>query len=120
MSPCAVARPESVWGGSRTYHFVPIYKGEVLAERNYPINAQRIGPMGELTQIVVFRPETEGMRQRYRFLMADGRNGQKLSGTMRFPILNATLENDFDFDINGVPIPENMAVNRRVVVRIER
>ncbi len=101
---CAVARPESVWAGPRTYHFVPIYKGEVLAERNYAVNAQRMGPMGELTQIVVFSPDTEGMRQRYRFLMADGRDGQTLSGTMQFPILNATLEDAFDFDINGAPI----------------
>ena len=100
----AVARPESVWAGPRTYHFVPIYKGEGLLARNYAVNAQRIGPMGEQTQIVVFSPETEGMRQRYRFLMADGRDGQKLSGTMRFPILNSTLEDGFDLDVNGVPV----------------
>ena len=100
----AVARPESVWSGPRTYHFVPIYKGEGLLPRNYAVNAQRIGPMGELTQIVVFSPETERMRQRYRFLMADGRDGQKLSGTMKFPILNSTLEDVFDFDVNRAPI----------------
>ncbi len=100
----AVARPETVWAGPRTYHFVPLYKGEGLLARNYAVNAQRIGPMGELTQIVVFSPETEGMRQLFRFLMADGRDGRTLSGSMRFPILNSTLEDGFDFDVNGAPI----------------
>ena len=102
----AVARPERVWAGPRVYHFLPIYKGEGLLNRNYPVSAQRIGPMGETIQIVVFSPETEGQRQIYRFLMADGRDGQKLSGNMRFPILNASLEDRFAFDLNGAPIDD--------------
>ena len=99
-----VARPDRVWAGPRVYHFLPIYKGEGLLTRNYPVSAQRIGPMGETIQIVVFSPETRGMRQVYRFLMADGRDGGRLAGSMRFPILSAVLEDRFEFDLNGVPI----------------
>ena len=109
-----VARPETVWKGRRVYHFLPIYKGESLMVRNYPVNALRIGPMGEQIQIVIFHPGSEGFRQVYRFLMADGRNGEKLTGTMKFRILQSTLEDRFDLDLNGRPI-EAEAVKREAV-----
>lgn len=46
-------------------------------------------------------PNNLGFRVVYRFLMADGRDGGKLSGTLRFRILQSTLEDQFEFDVNG-------------------
>ena len=99
-----VARPENVWRGRRVYHFVPIYKGETIKVRNYPVNELRTGPMGEPTQIVAFNPDSKGLRQIFRFLMADGRDGEKLVGTLLFRILQSTSADQFVFDINRQPI----------------
>ena len=101
---CAVARPETVWADRRVYHFLPIYKGEIHMARNYPVNAVRTGPAGEPVQIVIFYPYSKGFRQIYRFVMADGKDGQKLVGTLRFRILQSTLEDRFALDINGSAI----------------
>ena len=38
--------------------------------------------------------------------MAGGRDGQKLLGTMKFPILNTSLEDRFAFDLNGAPVDD--------------
>jgi len=99
-----VAEPEKVWGGRRVYHFVPIYKGEKLSMFNFVVNGLRTGSLGETTQIVILRREGEGFRHLFRFLMADGRDGQSLKGTLRWRILQSTLEDKFAFDLNGRPL----------------
>ena len=99
-----VADPEKVWSGKRTYHFVPIHKSESLIVRNYAVNELRSGPLGEPVQIVMFSPESKGFRQIYRFLMADGKDGQKLRGILRLRILQSSLKDKFEFDINGEPV----------------
>ena len=99
-----VADPDKVWAGRRVYHFVPIYKGEKLSMLNFVVNGLRTGALGEPTQIVILRPEGEGFRHAFRFLMADGKDGGKLSGTLRWRILQSTLEDKFSFDLNGRPL----------------
>ena len=102
----AVASPDSVLAGRRVYHYLPIYKGERVLDRNYPVNCLRTGPNGEPVQVVTFPPRSQGFRQVYRFLMADGRSGEQLTGTLRLRMLQSTLEDRFALDINGAPVDE--------------
>ncbi len=97
----AVSRPEAVWAGRRTYHFVPLYKRQVLPVRNYPVNALMAGPTGWPVQILRFSRASIGFRQPFRFRMADGRGGEQLTGVMRWRLLAATTADAFVFDING-------------------
>ena len=106
-----VASPDRVRAGRRVYHYLPIYKGEKVMDRNYPVNELRTGPAGQPAQIVKFPPKSLGFRQVFRFLMADGRDGGKLNGTLRLRMLQSTLEDRFALDINGKPI--NPAYVRR-------
>ena len=101
---CEVAHPENVWRGRRVYHFLPIHKTDRIRMRNYPVNALRMGPVGETCQIVCFFPEATGIRQVYRFQMADGKDGQTLRGSLRLRMLQSTTDNQFRFDINRQPV----------------
>ena len=102
----AVSSPEKVRKGRRHYHFVPLYKKATLAVRNYPVNELRASPTGALVQIVTFWANSVGFRQAYRFLMADGQDGEGLEGKLRVRILNSTLADEFALDINGEAISE--------------
>ena len=97
----AVATPDAVWSAPRHYHFIPMYKRAELPLRNYPVNALRKSPTGAPVQIVHFWPNSRGFRQLFRFLMADGREGEPLEGVMRWRILGAAMDDDFAFDLNG-------------------
>ena len=110
----AVASPEKVWSKPRRYHFIPIYKRETLKMRNYAVNGIRVSPFGAPVQIVTFWPQGKGFRQIFHFLMADGKEGEKLKGKLRFRILNSTLDDEFLVDINGTKI-ESQKVNREFV-----
>jgi len=101
----AVSSPEVMLSAPRHYHFVPIHKKEALPVRNYPVNALRMGPTGSLVQIVHFWANSCGFRQPFRFLMADGRRGEELTGCMRWRLLGSSLDDEFTFDLNRVPIP---------------
>jgi hypothetical protein len=101
----AVGSPEATWSGPRSYHFVPLYKKAELPLRNYAVNALRLSPTGAPVQIIHFWPSSCGFRQAFRFLMADGRYGERLEGTARWRILGSTLDDAFDFDLNGTPVP---------------
>jgi len=98
----AVEHPDNVWAAARTYHFVPIYKRDALPERNYPVNGLLFSPTGAPCQIVRFDAKSLGFRKVYRFLMADGRQGEALSGCMRWRMLASTPKDVFGFDLNGV------------------
>jgi hypothetical protein len=116
----AVDAPEKVWSAERVYHFVPLYKRAELPVRNYPVNALLMGPTGWLTQIVTFSARSQGYRQPYRFLCADGdrvtgdrvesdtadgdRSELSLRGEMRWRILDAVPGDVFRFDLNGCPL----------------
>jgi len=97
----AVSSPEAVWAGRRTYHFVPLYKREVLPVRNYPVNALLEGPTGWPVQIVRFPRASSGFRQAFRFRMADGKDGEQLAGVLRWRLLASALTDGFVFDVNG-------------------
>ena len=99
-----VADPSNVWSRRRVYHFVPLYKSAHRMMRNYAVNECRQSPDGQPGQIIVFWPLNEGYRVPFRFWMADGKHGQSLEGTLRFRILQSTVEDKFAFDINGQPI----------------
>ena len=108
----AVADRDQVLASPRTYHFLPLYKGERLMWRNYPVNELRSGPAGEPAQIVIFHPETRGFRQVYRFAMADGAEGRPVNGALRVRICQATAADSFRVDLNGNEIPDT-TVRRR-------
>ena len=74
--------------------------------RNYSVNQARTGPMGEPVQIVLLAPEAVGFRQVFRFLA--GEDGGDVSASMMFRVLQSTLADKFDFDINGQVISEKM------------
>lgn len=96
----AVSTPERVWDGTRTYHFVPLYKKEALPVRNYPVNEIMAGPTGWPVQIVRFPEGSTGYRQPYRFLLAEGEDAS-LSGVLRWWLLDSTPADEFVFDVNG-------------------
>ena len=102
----AVEAPEKVWAGERVYHFLPLYKRDALPVRNYPVNALLQGPTGWPTQIVTFGNQSQGFRQVYRFVCADGeRGGEDLRVRMRWRILGALPDDRFVFDLNGKELP---------------
>lgn len=116
----AVETPESVWASPRVYHFVPLYKRAELPVRNYPINGLLMGPTGWPTQIVTFSARSQGFRQPYRFLCADGArasgegvdremadggdSAQPLKGQIRWRILDTVPGDEYRFDLNGTPL----------------
>ena len=99
-----VASAARVRAGRRVYHYLPIYKGEKVMLRNYPVNGLRVGPAGEPVQILGFPAGSRGFRQVFHFLMADGRDGGGLKGTLRLRMLQSTLDDRFALDVNGAAI----------------
>jgi len=100
----AVAGPDTVLAGPRHYHFLPLYKWNDIDSRprNYAHHEQYHSPgAGRHCQIVTFTPETNGRRCAYDFRMADGRNGERLGGTMRFCIFHVTPQDGVTVHING-------------------
>ncbi len=86
--------------GPRHYVYLPVWKGASLPEHH-----GNRGPTGRHNaQTLVFSPETAGTRQTFCFRMADGRDGERLSGVLRFRIYNATTGDEFAVDVNGVPV----------------
>jgi hypothetical protein len=55
-------------------------------------------------QRLTFGPDTLGKRQVFTFRMADGKNGSRLQGTLRFRIYGATAADEFTVDLNGTAI----------------
>ena len=80
------------------YHYQPTWKwdnsGFTMTGRK---NAQRLQ----------FRSDELGKRQVFKFRMADGRDGEKLRGYLRAQISEATFEDEFYLDINGIAIPKD-------------
>ena len=102
----AVTSPAKVIEGPRHYHYLPLHKWSsrmAPPERNYPWYGSRQSPLGAVkTQILEF--QEPGVRQAYQFRMADGRNGEKLKGTLRFPIYFVDPGEGVEIDINGRPV----------------
>ena len=100
-----VVSPEKVLAGKRHYHYCPLWKSETMWPRLHPNRKLCESPAGgKHCQIVTFGKGSAGKRQVYTFRMADGRNGEKLEGIMRFQIFHITPENRVDIDINGTVV----------------
>jgi len=82
--------------GPRYYIYLPIWKD----------HGGGVGPTGRHNaQSLTFNADTIGRRQAFTFRMADGRNGEKIDGTLRFRIYDATPQDEFEIDLNGEAIP---------------
>jgi len=63
-------------------------------------------PTGKFAaQSLVFAPSNIGVRQTFDFRMADGRQGEPLSGWLRFRVYEGTPQDRFRIDLNGFAIP---------------
>ena len=102
----AVLDRESVYQGPRTYRFLPMGKGMNTRRpplRNYPWYDEGYSPLGQRNiQPVQFLPEESGKRKQYPFRMADGRNGEKLTGKMQFWIYHLSENQPVSLDLNGI------------------
>jgi hypothetical protein len=88
-----MSSPKLASSGPRHYIYLPVWKDH---NGGYC-------PTGRYNnQILHFGGDTVGKRQAFKFRMADGRGGEKIHGMLRFRIYNATPEDQFTFDLNGV------------------
>ena len=105
----AVRSKASVFAGPRTYRYLPMGKGISARKpplRNYPWYDEGHSPLGHKNSpTLTFASDTVGKRQLFPFRMADGRNGEKLSGRLTFWVYRLRPSDQFDVDINGKPIP---------------
>ncbi len=102
----AVSSPQSALAGPRHYHFLPMWKWVETPWRNYAVNRQYHGPTGNTNcQILTFGPDRIGSRQVYSFRMADGRDGERLDGKMRFQVFFIDPGDEISLDINGQEVP---------------
>lgn len=111
----AVASPQDALAGPRHYHFLPMWKWPETPWRNYAVNRQYHSPTGNTNcQILTFGPDSVGSRQIYRFRMADGRDGRKVEGTMRFQIFYIEPHDEISVDVNGVAVaPSQVRLEHR-------
>jgi hypothetical protein len=101
----AVRSKESVFAGPRTYRYLPMGKGISRRQppaRNYPWYDEGRSPLGHVNSpIVKFDEARTGKRLVFPFRMADGRNGEKLSGRLTFWVYCLDRADDMKVDING-------------------
>lgn len=97
-----LSSPELAMAGPRHYVYLPVWKD----------HGGGVGPTGRSNcQSLHFTADSVGKRQAFTFRMADGRNGERLSGLLRFRIYGAEPGDEFAFDLNGAALaPE--ALNR--------
>jgi len=87
--------PRKALAGPRHYVYLPVWKG----------HGGGVGPTGRLNaQSLTFGQDAVGQRQAFSFRLADGRRGEKIRGLLRFRIYDATPEDEFAIDLNGVPL----------------
>ncbi|MEA3399843.1 MAG: hypothetical protein U9R79_01225 [Armatimonadota bacterium] len=112
----AVARPERIPAGPRRYHFLPTCKRDFVGvQRNYAFcESGRNTRGGEyLGTVLHFNEGRRGLRQVFPFRMADGRDGGRLAGRLRFRIFHCDETDAVALDINGAAVPEE-AVTRTI------
>lgn len=101
----AVTTVEAVFSGPRTYRYLPMGKGISTRKppvRNYPWYDENRSPLGHRNSpILRFSGEVNGARQVFPFLMADGRDGEKIKGGMTFWIYHLDPKDELTIDING-------------------
>ena len=109
----AVQDPKDVYAGPRIYRYLPMGKGMSSRKppiRNYPWYDEGRSPLGQPNSPVVeFATDAIGKRLAFPFRMADGRNGERLTGRLRFWVYHLSADGQFHVDINGKPInPEKI------------
>ncbi len=73
--------------------------------RNYAFYGPGQSPLGAVkTQVLLFPQHEAGLRKAYRFRMADGRSGERVHGTLRFPFYHINDGDAVEVDINGRPV----------------
>jgi len=109
----AVQDPKDVCTAPRSYRYLPMGKGMSSRKppiRNYPWYDEGRSPLGQPNSPVVeFATDAIGKRLAFPFRMADGRNGERLTGRLRFWVYHLSADGQFHVDINGKPInPEKI------------
>lgn len=106
----AVRSKESVFAGPRTYRYLPMGKGMSSRKppsRNYPWYDEGRSPLGHVNSpVLTFDQEHQGKRLVFPFRMADGRDGEKLSGRLTFWVYYLTEADELAVDINGRPVAQ--------------
>ena len=101
----AVQSPERVNAGPRHYHYLPMGKGisrRKPPSRNYPWYDEGRSPLGHVNgPVLQFTADRAGERLAFPFRMADGRNGEKLEGTLRFWVYHIAETDRIEVDLNG-------------------
>ncbi|MBC8876512.1 MAG: family 10 glycosylhydrolase [Planctomycetes bacterium] len=104
----AVQDPKDVCAGPRTYRYLPMGKGLSSRKpptRNYPWYDEGRSPLGQPNSPVLeFATDAIGKRLVFPFRMADGRDGERLAGRLRFWIYYLSADDALQVDINGRPI----------------
>ena len=111
--------PRRVQTGRRTYHYLPLYKRDYHGlERNYKYLESGRSMHGAFKgPTLYFNEGKRGRRQALPFRVADGRDGEKLAGTLRFRMIHCDDGDTFDADVNGAAI--DAAKLRRTVDRAD-
>lgn len=88
--------PQMPMEGTRRYHYLPHHKGMSAKKpptMSYAWYDEGQSPLGtRKMQILSFPPNEIGERKSYRFRMADGRQGERLSGVLRFCVYHIDLQ----------------------------
>jgi len=105
----AVATRKDVFSGSRTYRYLPMGKGISTRKppvRNYPWYDENRSPLGhQNSPVLQFGAGVNGDSQFFPFLMADGRDGKPIEGTMTFWIYHLDPADGLVVSINGRRVP---------------
>jgi hypothetical protein len=101
----AVRSRESVFAGPRTYRYLPMGKGMSSRQpplRNYPWYEEGRSPLGHVNSpVLTFDEDSSGGRRVFPFRMADGRDGQNLTGLLTFWVYHLDEADEMIVDING-------------------
>ncbi len=111
----AVRSQSSVLAGPRNYRFLPMGKGISSRKppvRNYPWYDEGHSPLGHVNNpVLTFDRDSIGERMVFPFRMADGRNGEDLSGRLTFWVFRLNANDELVVDINGKRV-DRAKINR--------
>ena len=105
----AVRSSKQVYQGPRTYRYLPMGKGMATRKppiRNYPWYDEGRSPLGHVSSpVLTFDKDQVGKRAVFPFRMADGRDGERLTGEMTFWVYHLQANDELRVDINGRSVP---------------
>jgi len=94
--------PESLWQNEASYVYLPIWR-----------NKQSPSGANQTWRTLRFGSQNLNQRQTLPFCMADGREGQPLTGRLRFRIYNLHEKDTLRIDLNGAEIPNTAILQRK-------